>query len=186
MNKTCKQCLTSLPDTAEFFKPYVPRGNGLRKTTVGRNTICRECERLNGTATRIWKQGADTQRERDFLEKVAEYYKMLVSRGGTPLGAYAKHVLHTTVAPTECGRSALDEMLDSVVAKLDAGDPLLLEYDKLLSVELTKEPDVYQEMLESLRERTAGLDGRVKPEYKSKFEAVAVRFDEYEDNYIWE
>lgn len=186
MNKTCKQCLSSLPDTDEFFKSYVPRGNGLRKTTVGRNTICRECERLNGTATRIWKQGADSQKERDFLEKIAEYYKVLVSRGGTPLGAYAKHVLQDKTKPIERNRSALDEMFDSVVAKLDAGDPFLLEYDKLLSLELIKEPDVYQEMLENLRERTAGPDGRVKPEYKDKFEAVATRFDEYEDNYEWD
>jgi hypothetical protein len=69
---------------------------------------------------------------------------------------------------------------------LDAGDPFLLEYDKLLNIEMTEEPDVYQDMLEALRERTAGPDGRVKPDYKEKFEAVATRFDDYEDNYEWD
>jgi hypothetical protein len=41
-------------------------------------------------------------------------------------------------------------------------------------------------MLENLRERTVGPDGRVKPDYKKKFEAVATRFDNYEDTYQWD
>lgn len=187
MNKTCKQCLSNLPDTDEFFKPYVPRGNGLRKTTVGRNTICRECERLNGTATRIWKRGAQTPKETELLDKLKAYYKVLVDRGGHPIGAYANYVLQQTREPLGRGKSSsIDEMLGSITSVLDAGDPFLLEYDKLLSIEMTEEPDVYQDMLENLRERTAGPDGRVKPDYKEKFEAVATRFDEYEDNYEWD
>lgn len=187
MNKTCKQCLNNLPNTDEFFKPYVPRGKGLRKTTVGRNTICRECERLNGTATRIWKRGAQTPKETELLDKLKAYYKVLVDRGGHPIGAYANYVLQQTREPLRRGKlSSIDEMLGSITTVLEQGDPILYEYDRLMTIEMTEEPDVYQDLLDRVREQSVGADGRVTDKYLSKFEAVATRFDDYEDNYIWE
>lgn len=187
MNKTCKQCLNNLPDTAEYFKPYTPRGTGLRKTTVGRNTICRECEHLNGTATRIWKRGAQTPKETELLDKLQAYYKVLVDRGGHPIGAYANHVLQQTREPLGRGKtSSIDEMLGSLTVALESGDPLIAEYDRLLDIEFTEEPDYYQDLLEGLRTSTAGPDGRVKDKYKEKFDEVATRFDDYEDNYQWD
>lgn len=186
MNKQCKQCMKMLPDTEDFFRPYVPRGKGLRKTTVGRNTVCRDCEQINNIATRIFKQGPKTNQEQELLDRLPAYYKQLVAIGGQPIGAYARHILQEVAEPQARGSAALGSILDKINTTIDAGDPFLLEYDSLLSMELVKEPDVYQEMLESLRERTAGPDGRVKPEYKDKFEAVATRFDEYEDNYEWD
>ena len=51
---------------------------------------------------------------------------------------------------------------------MGAGD----EYDKLLTIELTEEPDVYQEMLEELMARCLGPDGRLQARYKEKFDEV--------------
>ncbi|NMA23560.1 MAG: hypothetical protein GX938_08680 [Spirochaetales bacterium] len=121
------------------------------------------------------------------MEKLPAYYKQLVAIGGQPIGAYAKHILQTdNAARARRGSAALSSILDKVTVSLESGDPFVAEYDKLLHIELTREPDYYQDLLEGLRTRTAGPDGRVKPEYKDKFEAVATRFDEYEDNYQWD
>lgn len=186
MNKNCKQCTKLLPDTAEFFRPYTPRGAGLRKTTVGRNTVCRECEQLNNTATRIFKKGPKNAQEQELMDKLPAYYKQLVAIGGQPIGAYAKHVLQETNDSQPKGSATLRNILDKVTISLEQGDQILYEYDRLLALEMTEEPDVYQDLLDMVREQSVGADGRVTDKYLSKFEAVATRFDDYEDNYIWE
>ena len=184
--KQCKQCTSVFPDTEEYFRPYIPRGKGIRKTSVGRNTICKECEKLNNTSTRIWKKNNRDPKEQLLLDKLVDYYKVLISKGGQPVGAYAKHIIEELQPKQGRGAGVLNDLLDKVEVTIADGDLDTLEYQRLLCLDLTEEPDVYQEMLESLRERTAGPDGRVKPEYKDKFEAVATRFDEYEDNYEWD
>ncbi len=186
MNKRCKQCTRVLPDTEEYFRPYTPRGKGIRKTTVGRNTVCRECEHLNNTATRIWKQGPKTEQEQELLDKLPAYYKVLVAKGGHPIGAYANHVLKREPNRHPSSTSALDNLLNSITTVIEAGDPLMEEYDRLLALELTEEPDVYQDLLDKVREQSLGADGRVTDKYRDKFIAVATRFDEYEDNYQWD
>ena len=186
MNKRCKQCTKVLPDTDEFFRVYTPRGKGLRKSTVGRNTVCRECEKINNTATRIWKLANISPKETEFLEKLADYYKALVDKGGAPIGAYAKHVLDGAVAMTDSSATSMDNILQSISVELSSRDAVMMEYDRLLKIELIDEPDVYQEMLDQVREQSLGADGRVTEKYKDKFEAVATRFDKYEDEYDWE
>lgn len=188
MNKKCKQCMSVLPDTEDYFRPYTPRGKGLRKSTVGRNTVCRECERLNSTATRIWKQGPKTEQEQELLDKLPVYYEVLVDKGGSPIGAYANHVLKREPDRQHVGASALGNLLNSITTVIEAGDPLILEYNRLLEINMVDEPDVYQDMLDDLRTRSSlpGFGGKVKDKYREKFDEVATRFDEYEDNYEWD
>ena len=185
MNKRCKQCTRVLPDTDDYFRPYTPRGKGVRKTTVGRNTVCRECEKMNSTSTNIWRKAKKTKKEQEFLDKMAEYYKMLVDKGGAPIGAYAKHVLEG-VEIVHKDSSSLDNMLASISEQLSSRDAVLMEYDRLLALELTEDPDVYQDLLDKVREQSLGADGRVTDKYREKFDAVATRFDDYEDNYQWD
>lgn len=186
MNKRCKQCMRLLPDNEEYFRPYTPRGKGLRKSTVGRNTVCRECEKTNNVASRIWKQENKSPKELDFLEKMAEYYKMLVDKGGSPIGAYAKHVLEGAEAMTNSSATSMDSILANISEQLSSRDAVLMEYDRLLALELTEEPDVYQDLLDKVREQSLGADGRVTDKYKEKFDEAATRFDDYEDNYQWD
>ena len=186
MNKRCKQCMKILPDTDEYFRAYTPRGKGLRKSTVGRNTVCRDCENTNNVATRIWKKAEKSPKEIDFLEKMSEYYKALVDNGGSPIGAYAKHILDGTASMPNSSTSSIDKVLARITEELSNRDAVLMEYDRLLTIELVDDPDVYQDLLDRVREQSVGADGRVTDKYLSKFEAVATRFDDYEDNYIWE
>ena len=174
--KKCKQCGKMLDDSK--FRQYYPRGTGQRKTTVGHNTVCLECEHLNTTTTRIWKSDKRTEKDEMLLTQAAEYYKMLVDNGNEPIGAYAKHVLGVAVTKQPC----VDDMLSKLTSSLQMVDA---DYDALLQLELTDEPDVYQEMLDALRERCLGSNGKVQLRYVDKFEAVARRFDDYEDSYVW-
>jgi hypothetical protein len=82
----------------------------------------------------------------------------------------------------EAKKTSVDRYLAEVMG---IGVELMDEYDRLLTLELTEEPDVYQNMLEELMTKCLGPDNKILPEYKEKFEAVARRFDEYEDNYVW-
>lgn len=54
-----------------------------------------------------------------------------------------------------------------------------------MALELTEEPDVYQDMLDELMTKCLGPDNKIQHKYREKFEAVARRFDDYEDNYVW-
>jgi len=186
--KKCKQCGKVLVD--DMFRPYYPRGTGQRKTKVGRNTVCLPCEKFNTTVNRVWKkvcEGVDiSEKEELLLSRTAEYYKKLVEQGNQPIGAYARHVLGTDVMRETSVDKAL-ELLNIELGKgKEAKDEIEAEYDKLLAIKLTEEPDVYQDMLVALLERSSGPNGKVLPKYREKFEAVASRFDEYEDNYEWD
>lgn len=188
MVKTCKQCTAALPNTDEYFRAYVSRGKGLRKTNVGRNTVCKKCERLNNMATKVWRKEEQTDKEREFLAAVETYYKALVGKGGTPIGGFGRHVtgnlLRTPLRPD--GESVMDEILAEIAPVVLDSEDVLVEYDKLLKIELVDEPDVYQDMLDELREKSVGPDGRVAELYRDKFNQVAERFDDYEDNYEWQ
>ena len=192
--KKCKQCGKVFVD--DMFRPYYPRGTGQRKTKVGRNTVCLPCEKFNTTVNRVWKkvrEGVDiSEKEELLLSRTAEFYKKLVDQGNQPIGAYARHVLGAEVTRKTSVDEAL-ELIDTELNKIEEAkeveevkDEIEAEYDKLLTIELTDEPDVYQDMLVALLERSSGPNGKVLPKYREKFEAVARRFDEYEDNYVWE
>jgi hypothetical protein len=93
--KVCKQCGQELDDND--FKPYVSRSKGLRKSTVGRNTICRSCEYFNIKATALWNKKDKTLEEHTLLAQIAGIYIDLAKQGLDPIGAYARHVLSSPV-----------------------------------------------------------------------------------------
>lgn len=189
--KTCKQCgrLLALPN----FRRYYPRGAAAQKQKeaalkVGYNTVCKECEAFNAKVNYIYKLDKRTQEQQKLLDDAAVFYKALADKGLEPKGRYASDILvdaHLKRASSyndsiKSARTFMNSILEPT-----ANDALVDEYNKLLKLDLTEEPDVYQAMLDELRERSVGTDGRVRPEYKEIFTKVAERFDEYEDNYTW-
>lgn len=187
-SKKCKQCTRLLPDTDEYFRSYVSRGRGIRKSTVGRNTVCKECESTNNIATRIWKQLVKSQDDQTFLTELAEYYKRLVAKGGQPIGAYAKHVLgEATHEDTKSRKTTTkDSVRKRIVQELSSIDVMLQEYNKLMQIDLVDEPDVYQDLLQDLQDRCMSHGEWLDPVYRQKYLEVATKFDEYEDNYDWD
>lgn len=186
--KQCKQCGRVL--TLSNFRRYYPRGAAAQKQKetalkVGYNTVCKECEAFNAKVNYIYKLDKRTQEQQKLLDDAAVFYKELASRGLEPKGRYATDILggintSRSSDSIEDARNFMNSILNPIV-----NDTLVDEYNKLLTIDLTEEPDVYQAMLDELRERSVGTDGRVRPEYKEIFMKVAERIDEYEDNYIW-
>jgi hypothetical protein len=175
--KTCVQCGRTLPISS--YRPYAPRGKGIYNTTVGHHTVCKECENFNQAVAVAYKSEARTPRQVALLEKAKVLYETLHARGLAPKGRYAADVLGLN---KEVKKTSVDKYLAELMG---TGDELKDEYNKLLNLDLTEEPDVYQEMLDELRERSLGADGRVRPEYKEIFTRTAERIDDYEDNYTW-
>ena len=189
--KTCKQCgrLLALPN----FRRYYPRGAAAQKQKeaalkVGYNTVCKECEAFNAKVNYIYKSDKRTQEQQKLLDDAAVFYRALADKGLEPKGRYASDILvdaHSKRASSysdslKDARNFMNSILNPV-----ANDTLVDEYNKLLRLDLTEEPDVYQAMLDELRERSVGTDGRVRPEYKEIFTKTAERIDAYEDNYSW-
>ena len=190
-SKRCKQCGRVL--TPPNFRRYYPRGAATQKQKelkVGYNTVCKECEAFNAKVNYIYKLDKRTQEQQKLLDDAAIFYKELASRGLEPKGCYAAEVLVGTDFARHSASHSNDSIKDARnfmnnILEPTTNDVLVDEYNKLLKLDLTEEPDVYQEMLDKLREQSVGLDGRVRPEYKEIFTKVAERFDEYEDNYTW-
>jgi len=183
--KRCLQCGRQLP--AEMFIKYAPRGAGIRNTTQGRHTICKECESFNNGMTRIWKtpaeQRSDTQTK--VLVQAADFYKELHARGLHPTGAYARHVLEEGMSPNAPGDCTAKLKYMQTVAPAISTD-IVADFKKLLEIEMTEEPDVYQDMLDKLVDTCADSFGKVLSQYKDIFNQVSTRFDNYEDNYKWD
>lgn len=186
--KTCKQCGRSL--ALPNFRRYYPRGAAAQKQKgaalkVGYNTVCKECEAFNAKVNRIYKSSKRTQEQQKLLDDAAIFYKELASKGLEPKGRYATDILggintNSSSDSIEDARNFMNSILNPV-----ANDTLVDDYNKLLKLDLTEEPDVYQAMLDELRERSIGADGHVRPEYKEIFTKTAERIDAYEDNYSW-
>ena len=187
--KTCRQCGRSL--TLPNFRRYYPRGAAAQKQkelNVGYNTVCKECEAFNAKVNYIYRSDKRTQEQQKLLDDAAVFYKALADKGLEPKGRYASDIL--VDAHSKRASSYSDSLKDArtfmnSILEPTANDALVDGYNKLLKVDLTEEPDVYQAMLDELRERSIGADGRVRPEYKEIFTKTAERIDAYEDNYSW-
>lgn len=203
--KQCKQCGRTL--TLPNFRSYYPRGAAAQKvreareagmqppeSKVGCSTVCKECEAFNAKVNRIYKLDMRTQEQQSLLDEAATFYKALASRGLEPKGRYAADVLSlsTDSSNKDKSKSSIQEarnfmrsLLAPTASTASTGDAPVVEGQKLLKLVLTQEPDIYQQMVDDWREKIVGPDGRVKAEYLELFNAVAERFDDYEDNYQW-
>ena len=193
-SKVCKQCGRRL--SIDAFRKYKPRGAGIYETTTGHHTVCIECENFNQLVNNAYRKPADqrTQKQNELLEKAKEFYEELQRRGLEPKGRYAADILGTG---KDSKADSTDSYFASVLGGLDNAKYVQEETteeapktptdrgQELLEMELVQEPDVYQALVDEWRESIAGPDGRVKAEYLDLFNAVAERFDDYEDNYSW-
>lgn len=189
--KTCKQCGRSL--ALPNFRRYYPRGAAAQKQKgaalkVGYNTVCKECEAFNAKVNYIYKSSKRTQEQQKLLDDAAVFYKALADKGLEPKGRYASDILvdaHSKRASRHSDSIKDARTFMNSILEPTTNDALVDDYNKLLKLDLTEEPDVYQAMLDELRERSVGADGRVRPEYKEIFTKTAERIDAYEDNYSW-
>lgn len=186
MNKICKQCGKTQP--LDAFRKYTPRGKKNkegkyeRNTTQGYNTTCKQCEKINAQLTLLWKKTERTAEEELALEEGATYYKALVDKGLHPLGTYFKHVMGIEDPPRP---SAVQSLLDSMEEVSAEATSLMHEFERLLEMEFTESPDVYEEMQNALMEQGKGPDGGVVPMYREINSKITEKWSAYEDQYEW-
>ena len=187
--KVCKQCGRML--RIDAYRKYVSRSKGKYETTTGHHTVCRECENFNQQVNNAYSKPAEMRSNAQelLLDKAKHLYEELHRRGLEPKGRYAVEVLGLNNKTGKLGAA------DSYIASVLNGNSgrggkgkdkdLQERGHELLEMELTQEPEVYQDLVDTWREEIVGPDGRVSAEYLDLFNAVAERIDTYEDNYTW-
>lgn len=184
--KTCKQCGRSLPD--ESFRPYVPRGRGINKSTVGRNTVCLECEKINRAVDNAWKKETKNSRDMEILDTAAKYYSTLREQGLHPIGAYCRSLFDEPEHHFGAADTQTPSPLDLMSKRLGVvqTDEIMDAYQKLLTMELTEEPDVYIDMLDEIDDKCTGPNSKVREQYTGIHDQILDRLAKYEDNYKWD
>lgn len=182
--KACKQCGRMLE--MDNFRKYVPRGTGKYTTTVGRHTICMECERFNQTINNTYKRDTRSPEQEQLLEQAKALYKTLADRGLEPKGRYAADVLgisQTKVVDTTA--SYINMLMQEPVVAAAPSD-----LDQWLTCDLTEEPDYYEQVLNDLMGKyrpCKGVDASGQLVYddthKETLNEIIDRFSAYEDEY---
>lgn len=203
--RKCKQCHRTL--SVKSFRRNVPRGKGTYNTLVGYHTICIECEAVENLSMRLYKKsqealerGVEVDKDtQDQINDVIMHYKVVESHGYPLITKYARLLVDPNSAryPSKDKRVTLHFLSEGVAVHRETTvnpadlikDELSTELYRMLTMELSDIPDVYQDMLSSIRVKisidpSVG-DSKVKLTYKELYDKVLNRFDCYEDDYAW-
>lgn len=175
--KMCVQCGRMLED--EKYEVYVSRSTGQRKSSVGRHTVCKDCESVNRRVDRIWKKADKTEEDFELLAKVESIFKGLLSRGLQPKGAYARHVVDTP--PSHPRSNSLSSDLDNLfnVEETEEFKEFIRLLKKIVRIDLVEEPDYYYDLLAPGRAQYC--KPAIDPRYADLYAAAMRRLDEYEE-----
>ena len=99
--KKCKQCGEEKP--IEAFRPYKSRSTGIRKTTTGHSTLCKQCESFNAMVTVAYKANPRSDAQQALVDKATLVYKHQLASGLDPKGALANslRVAHDKVSAAD-------------------------------------------------------------------------------------
>ena len=184
--KKCKQCGRQLPES--LFRPYYPRGSGIRKSTVGCNTICKSCETINSKATLLWRSDARTPEEEEIFVDITKLYQSLIDIGLDPIGPYAKHLRGIDDTGSALGRggrgsgTSITELISRVKPTVNA-ESINDELDKFVAMKFTEHPSVYDAMYETIRTKCLNNEGQVVAQYKEKLGIAADKQMNYEETW---
>ncbi len=188
--RKCKQCGEVKQLTTEFFRKYY--GENAR----GFYRVCKTCESINNRYKYLTGKGdAATQADLEEIARIEELYDTLRELGLEPprYGAGSASTIHSLV------EDLLQKKMSQIAERktqleeigVEASVPTeLLEW---LSRPLTGEPEHYIDMYLKLREKympVVGMNPDATPKYdetyKEIMDQILERFDEYEDNYVYE
>ena len=185
--KRCKQCGRTL--NIESFRKYPYRGEGkYNNTKQGHYTICYDCEAVERHATRLLKKQENDELTPELtlqMQKVIAHYTTLTKRGLPPVTKNAKLIVGQP--PTKSPFKVNINFVDNNGQKQYT--MLMDELTKLLEMEWTEDPDVYDKMIEDLKERALqdpnNLYSKIRPEYSDVYNKLLDKWADYEDNYDW-
>ena len=188
--RKCKQCGEVKQLTTEFFRKYY--GENAR----GFYRVCKTCERINNRYKYLTGKGdAATQADLEEIARIEELYDTLRELGLEPprYGAGSASTIHSLV------EDLLQKKMSQIAERktqleeigVEASVPTeLLEW---LSRPLTGEPEHYIDIYLKLREKympVVGMNPDATPKYdetyKEIMDQILERFDDYEDNYVYD
>lgn len=175
----CKQCGELKPTTQ--FRRYYNGRRGLYKT-------CKTCEKINSREKYLRAKEVLSEAEEQELSKIHELYDAQRAAGFQPPRTKAERTAPLT--------ESLDDMISKYKARVPAAStpdaPVPAELQKWLTETLFEEPEYYQDTIyEALKEKyrpvlkidQATMLPVYDDTYASVLEAIADRFDTYEDEY---
>ena len=188
--RKCKQCGEVKQLSKDFFRPYYG------KNAKGFYRVCRTCESINNRYKYLTGKGeAATQADLEEIARIEELYDTLRELGLEPprYGAGTTSTVHTLVEDLlQKKKSQIAErkaQLEEVGVETDTPAELL----DWLTKPLTEKPEYYEDVYFKLREKYmpiigTNLDATPKYDetYKEILDRILERFDEYEDNYVYE
>lgn len=188
--RKCKQCGEVKQLSSDFFRPYY--GENAR----GFYRVCRTCESINNRYKYLKGKGdAATQADLEEIKRIEELYDTLWELGLEPprYGAGTTSTVYTLVEDLlQKKKNQIAErkaQLEEVGVETDTPAELL----DWLTRPLTEEPEYYEDIYFKLREKympVVGTNPDATPKYdetyKEILDQILERFDEYEDNYVYE
>lgn len=188
--RKCKQCGEVKQLSSDFFRPYY--GANAR----GFYRVCKVCESINNRYKYLTGKGdAATQADLEEIKRIEELYDTLRELGLEPprYGARTSSTVYSVVEELlkRKRQQAADkkEQLEEIGVEADVPTELA----EWLTRPLTEEPEYYEDVYFKLREKympVVGTNPDATPKYdetyKEIMDQILERFDEYEDNYVYE
>jgi hypothetical protein len=185
--RKCKQCGEVKQLSSDFFRPYYG------KNARGFYRVCKTCESINNRYKYLTGKGdAATQADLEEIKRIEELYDTLRELGLEPprYGAGTSSTVYSVVE--ELLKRKRQQAADRKEQfGVEANVPT--ELAEWLSKPLTDTPEYYEDVYFKLREKYMPVVG-VSSEgvqlhdetYKEILDKILERFDEYEDNYVYE
>ena len=188
--RKCKQCGEVKQLSSDFFRPYYG------KNAKGFYRVCKTCERINNRYKYLKGKGdAATQADIEEIARIEELYDTLRELGLEPprYGARTTSTVYSVVEELLKRKrqqvAERKEQLEEIGVKADVPTELA----EWLSKPLTEEPEYYEDVYFKLREKympVVGTNPDATPKYdetyKEILDQILERFDEYEDNYVYD
>ena len=185
--RKCKQCGEVKQLSSDFFRPYYG------ENAKGFYRVCRTCESINNRYKYLIGKGdAATQADLEEIKRIEELYDTLRELGLEPprYGARSSSTVHSVVEEL-LKRKQQQAANKKKQFGVEADVPT--ELAEWLTKPLTEDPEYYEDVYFKLREKympVIGTNPDATPKYdetyKEILDQILKRFDEYEDNYVYE
>ena len=185
--RKCKQCGEVKQLSSDFFRPYYG------KNARGFYRVCKTCESINNRYKYLTGKGdAATQADLEEIRRIEELYDTLRELGLEPprYGAGASSTVYSVVEELlKRKRQQAAEKKEQFGVEADVPTELA----EWLTRPLTEKPEYYEDVYFKLREKympVVGTNPDATPKYdetyKEIMDQILERFDEYEDNYVYD
>lgn len=188
--RRCKQCGEVKQLSSDFFRPYYG------ENAKGFYRICKTCERINNRYKYLTGKGdAATQADLEEIARIEELYNTMRELGLEP----PKYGAGTTSTVLSVVEELLKRKRQQAAGKKEQLEEIGVEASvptelvEWLTKPLTEKPEYYEDVYFKLREKympVVDMNPDATPKYDETYadilDQILERFDEYEDNYVYE